>query len=285
MKFSLAESPLYVRSSNTWFWVDINAGALYAGEYKCTHLEIRQVETFAFAISSIVEIKGNRLLIAGESNLLIYNCCKKQTERVFEIPNSIGKRCNDGSVGPDGKFWFGTMDKKPDRVNGEVFSFDGKKVSNVPQAYVGIPNSFVWLNNQELLISDSLLQKTFKVRLTEADTLEWKSRELWLDLSDTQMTPDGGALDSEGNIWLAIWGGAAVHKYSPSGTLLDKIELNALQPTACAFGGEHLDVLLITTASEGMTEKQLALYPDSGGIIMQRVCVPGTLKQEFLIES
>jgi sugar lactone lactonase YvrE len=107
---------------------------------------------------------------------------------------------------------------------------------------------------------------------------------VWLDLSDTESTPDGGALDEEGNVWLAVWGDASVHKYSQEGKLLDKVELRALQPTSCAFGGEHMDEMLITTAAEGMTEEQLEQYPDSGKVLLKKMDVKGRVLPVFNLE-
>ena len=112
--------------------------------------------------------------------------------------------------------------------------------------------------------------------------LDWSNRELWLDLSASSATADGGALDEDGNVWLAIWGNAAIHKYSAQGEFLEKLELKALQPTSCAFGGKYMNELLITTATEGMSVEQLKAYPDSGMFLIKKVPVKG--KPLFVFE-
>ena len=114
--------------------------------------------------------------------------------------------------------------------------------------------------------------------------LDWANREVWLDLSNTDATPDGGALDDEGNIWIAVWGDASIHRYSPDGFLLEKLELEALQPTSCAFGGISMDEMLITTATEGMTSEQLRQYPDSGKVILRKMGVKGKVLPVFDLE-
>jgi sugar lactone lactonase YvrE len=200
----------------------------------------------------------------------------------FELHNTF--RCNDGSIGPDGKCYFGTMERVPTGTNGRIYTIDTYGNLIDQGAEVGIPNSFIWLNEHFVLISDSFLQKTFKVELLSNGTLDWNNREVWLDLSDTSGTPDGGALDENGNVWLAVWGDSSIHQYSADGVLLGKIELKALQPTSCAFGGENMDELLITTATEGMTEEQLAKYPDSGKVLLRKMDTKGSTLPVFNIE-
>jgi sugar lactone lactonase YvrE len=196
-------------------------------------------------------------------------------ETLASLPHSELFRCNDGSVGPDGKYWFGTMEKAPTGLHGEIYSLDKQGKLVAQHAPIGIPNSFIWTDDFSVLITDSFLQLTFRVSLKEDGKLDWANRAVWLDLSATDCTPDGGALDENGHIWLAIWGGAAIHQYSADGELLDKIQLQALQPTSCAFGGANMDTLLITTAIEGLSPAQLEEYPDSGKVLQHHQSVKG----------
>jgi sugar lactone lactonase YvrE len=89
-------------------------------------------------------------------------------------------------------------------------------------------------------------------------------------------TPDGMAMDDEGMLWVAHSGGFGVFRWNPSnGLLLDSVQLPVPNITSCAFVGEELDQLLITTARENLTEKQLALYPESGGLFIASPGVKG----------
>jgi sugar lactone lactonase YvrE len=66
--------------------------------------------------------------------------------------------------------------------------------------------------------------------------------------------PDGMTIDADGGLWVALHGGGAVHRYDPSGALSEVVEVGARQVTSCAFGGESLDRLVITTSREGLAE-------------------------------
>jgi sugar lactone lactonase YvrE len=88
--------------------------------------------------------------------------------------------------------------------------------------------------------------------------------------------PDGMTSDRDGNLWIAMWGGAALTKWDPaSGRLLQTIPIPALNVTSCAFGGEKFTDLYITSARKGLSEEQLAQYPLTGGLFRLRTNVQG----------
>jgi sugar lactone lactonase YvrE len=70
--------------------------------------------------------------------------------------------------------------------------------------------------------------------------------------------PDGLAMDSEGGVWVALFGGAAVRRYSPEGMLEAVLELPVSNPTSCCFGGADLATLFVTTAARGAAHEPLA---------------------------
>jgi sugar lactone lactonase YvrE len=94
--------------------------------------------------------------------------------------------------------------------------------------------------------------------------------------------PDGMTSDSEGSLWVALWGGARLTRWDPAtGRLLAEVPFPALNVTACAFGGPGLTDLYVTTARKGMSAEQLAKYPHSGGLFRLRTDVRGMPTYEF----
>lgn len=273
----LGESPVWDVNNNSWYYVDIVEG----NTFQLHDSSIRSVSSNELYISNLI-LCNNGILKTVCSEVVIATDNIIITFATLNQPMTL--RANDGSVGPDGKYWFGTMEKKPSGKNGRLYSLDTEKNLVDQDAEIGIPNSFIWLDDQFVLISDSFLQKTFKVELLESGKLDWANREVWLDLSHTEGTPDGGALDADGNVWIAVWGDASIHKYSPDALLVEKIELNALQPTSCAFGGVNMDEMLITTATEGMSDEQLNRYPDSGKVLLRKMNVKGKALPIFNLE-
>ena len=106
----------------------------------------------------------------------------------------------------------------------------------------------------------------------ERDESNWLV-EIDKEIKDNR-TNDGG-YDPQGRVWVgtmlwvAHWGGFGVYRWDPvSGQMLDKIVVDVPNVSACAFGGPGNDVMLITTARQGMSQDDLLKYPGSGDVYM-----------------
>jgi sugar lactone lactonase YvrE len=77
-------------------------------------------------------------------------------------------------------------------------------------------------------------------------------------------TPHGLAVDRAGHLWVALWGAGEVHRYSAAGTLEAVVRVGATRATGCAFAGPLLDVLVVSTAADGLSEREQAAQPDAG---------------------
>jgi sugar lactone lactonase YvrE len=60
--------------------------------------------------------------------------------------------------------------------------------------------------------------------------------------------PDGSAMDAEGFLWNARYGGGCVIRIAPDGRVEQTVRLPVSRPTTCAFGGDDLQTLYITSA-------------------------------------
>jgi sugar lactone lactonase YvrE len=87
--------------------------------------------------------------------------------------------------------------------------------------------------------------------------------------------PDGMTIDAEDCLWVALWNGWSVRRYSPAGELLATVEVDAPQVSSCTFGGPGLDTLFITTSQEDMTADTRERYPNSGRLFCSEVGVAG----------
>jgi sugar lactone lactonase YvrE len=87
--------------------------------------------------------------------------------------------------------------------------------------------------------------------------------------------PDGLTVDAAGGVWLALWGGGAVHRYAPDGSLDRVVRLPVSHPTSCAFGGDDLGDLYITTAAIALSPAERARQLQAGGLFRCRPGVAG----------
>jgi sugar lactone lactonase YvrE len=86
------------------------------------------------------------------------------------------------------------------------------------------------------------------------------------------------AIDEEGGVWVALWGGSAVHHYTAAGALADVIEVNATDVTACTFGGPDRSTLYITTSRRDRGD---ADGPEAGAVFTVPTLVRGAVPHPF----
>jgi len=142
---------------------------------------------------------------------------------------------------------------------------------------VTISNGIAWSGDgSTVYYVDSATQRVAAYDFdSTAGTLR-KGRTL-VEVAPEDGTPDGMTVDGEGYLWVAMWGGAAVRRYSPTGQLDDIVALPVRQVTACAFGGPNLDDLYVTTSREGLDQPEAA----AGALFRMRLGITGFPLPEF----
>jgi sugar lactone lactonase YvrE len=93
--------------------------------------------------------------------------------------------------------------------------------------------------------------------------------------------PDGMAIDDEGCLWVAMWGGSAVHRYAPDGGIDTVVEIPTARVSSCAFAGPDLTTLVITTASVDLAGPALAADPHAGQVFAVEAGVAGPAPRRF----
>ena len=111
-------------------------------------------------------------------------------------------------------------------------------------------------------------------RLEDAEA-DLKKIEQFANTRGAPATPDGSAVDAQGYLWNAQWGGGSVIRFAPDGSVDRVVKVPVSRPTCPAFGGKDLKTLYITSARDGLTPEQLAAEPLAGGVFAIDVDVPG----------
>ncbi|WP_228975920.1 SMP-30/gluconolactonase/LRE family protein [Streptomyces sp. DH12] len=178
-----------------------------------------------------------------------------------------GRRGNDAAVAPDGSLWVGTM--RYDEADGggalTRVAPDGTTTTVLPR--VTVSNGTDWSPDGRLVYYvDS---PTRRVDVLRVDGGRLVDRRPLATVEPGAGFPDGLTVDAEGCVWVALWDGAAVRRYTPDGRLDRIVPLPVQRPTACAFGGPHLRDLYVTTARTGLTDPHplsgsLLVLPDAG---------------------
>ena len=282
----LGEGPLWSQQRNSLFWVDILNKVLYEKSFNSQKEDYDNKWNLPYMCSALAEYgeEKDKLYLLTEHSF--GRICLKTGcySPLIELPIKDGFRTNDGGVAPDGSFWFGTMQKKPNSCQGEVFSLSPAGILTKQLTKIGIPNTFCWSKTGDsFYLSDSFRQKLF-VYPYKNEKLQTNSEKLLVNLSESQAAPDGGAIDLNNHLWNAQWDGEQIACYDEKGALLDKILIPIPKPTSCCFGGPKNEYLFVTSAKENMTNKELEKYPLSGMVFMLKLPVSGRPIDSFYLE-
>ena len=257
----LAEGPFWCNRSKALYWVDIPAMEVW-----CWHQAsgLRRSWHFDKKVSAVFTTQSYRLLLCmadgvayfdPETEVLEY-LCKLDEDR----PNN---RLNDAKCDRNGTLFVGSMDDNEELKSGRLWRVDqtGKRLCLLDN--IGISNTLAWdYSRHRFYFADSM---TGKIHLYPWPEFEDVRTSKPFVQTPEGVGPDGSCLDSEGNLWNAMWGAGCVVCYSPEGVVKHLLELPFKCPTSCAFGGEDGSTLFITSASVG--EKDPMTVPFAGQVV------------------
>ena len=268
IRSELGEGPIWWKDS--LYWVDINAPRLHI--YTPATGEKRSFVLNEMTGTVVPRTSGG-VILAQESGLCAFD---PQTESSEALPwpadKPIVNRFNDGKCDPQGRFWVGTMGR--DEPTGSLYRIDpGFEVTEMIGG-VRISNGLCWDESRGRFYYIDSRTKVIDVFDWNPDAGMISNRRTVASLPEGETgVPDGMTIDTEGRLWVAVFGGCGVHCIDPdTGRSLEKINVPAPRTTACWFGGENLDELYITSASVGEDAASLQTYPLAGSLF---VCRPG----------
>lgn len=242
----LGEGPRWDHRSGLLAWVDILGG----------HVHLTDPETGTTKSIPVGPDVG-ALALYGEKDYLLAlrngfgHLVGNELLEFQELFDYEKCRMNDGVVDPAGRFVAGSMarDGRPEMGSLYQRDVDGSVRSLFDR--VTISNGMAWTaNGEHMYYVDSGLQR---IDLLDYDTATGalSGRRPFVEVPEAEGTPDGIAIDADDCLWVALWGGGKVRRYSPDGRIIGEVEIPAHRVSACGFGGPDLDRLFITTAAVG----------------------------------
>ncbi|WP_020526838.1 SMP-30/gluconolactonase/LRE family protein [Flexithrix dorotheae] len=271
-KAKLGEGAIWHPTENKFYWIDIEGKKLHI--FDPSTGEDREIDTKA-RIGTVVPVKSGGVLAALENGIFKLDLSNEKFELVTN-PLEEGIRFNDGKCDPKGRFWVGSMALKGTKGAATLYRLDTDGSIHHMIDSVTISNGIVWsLDQKKMYYIDTPTGKVMGYDY-DNETGSISNPVVAVEIPEGMGHPDGMTIDAEGMIWIGMWDGYAVTRWNPeTGELLGKIEVPAKNITSCAFGGENLETLYITTASIGTPEEVLNKYPQSGGVFAVKPGVKG----------
>jgi len=252
----LGEGPTWSSRENALYWVDIFAPAV-----RRWNVRSGEVKSWPMPepIGWLVERASAKGFIAGLSSGFYELNLEPMSYRCIGRPeaNATDNRMNDAKVDRSGRIWAGTMHMPGTDASGTLYRLDADATwLAVDDGYTICNGPTFSLDGDRLYHTDSKRGVVYQFDMTSAGALT--NKRVFVQFPDDWGSPDGMTTDSEGAVWIAHWGVGRVSRFSPDGEVMRTVSLPASQITSCAFGGEALDRLFITSAAYGRHEEPRA---------------------------
>ncbi len=259
----LGECPIWDASSNYLYWIDIIGKLIHRLDWSDKSITSR---ILPFEIGAVALTDNPDLLIVAHG--ISFSVFNWQTESLELLTTTADDpkwvRFNDGKCDTRGRFICGTLDLADEMTRVQGLDIDIPEGTPFGKLYTySTGDDSPIMLERDVITSNGLgwndTETTFFFADSSRGTVSKYNYDIRTGLTSNQNviftvptewgTPDGLTLDEDGNLWVALWDGWAVIKLSPTGELLEKIEVPAKRPTSCAFVGQNLDYLMITSAS------------------------------------
>lgn len=268
----LGETPFWSSFEGALYWVDIRAHTIQrwveaAGEHRRW--------TIPDICTGIVPASDGGLIVALRCTMAHFDPATEVLTPLCEIePMSLGNRLNEMRCDRAGRLWVGSMRDYGAAISGSLYVVAGDLAPMRMLEDIRVPNSLAWSPDDSIMYF--------------ADTTEGHIRRYRFDLAGGVLGgslpsiasglpggADGSAIDRDGYLWNARYGGGCVVRISPAGEIVETVKLPVSQPAACAFGGEKLERLYITTARQRLNDDALRCQPLAGHVFSVNLDVPG----------
>lgn len=257
-KATLGEGPAWDEKTQTLYWVDIIQKKIYTAKEMLVELDD--------FIGCVAPCKNGHLILGKRASFVDFEPGSSRQTVLATLNESATNRVNDGKCDPAGRFLAGTMDMNEKDPTGSLYSYDGKSVQTLFRS-VTISNGMAWSPDHKTFYYIDTPTREVKAFDYDMSTGQIASSRVAFRVPESMGWPDGMTSDMEGNLWIAMWGGAQVTRWNPStGQLLERVAVPALHVSSCVFGGKNRNELYITSARKNMSDEDLQKYPLSGGL-------------------
>jgi len=283
IKATLGEGAIWNYKTKELYWVDIEGKQLHIYNPKTN--ENKTLKTTS-RIGTVVPFTEKEAVIALEDGVHKIDLKSGKSNLFTDMKSELlGSRLNDGKCDPAGRFWVGSMHLKQEKDKANLYTISSENVLKKKIDSVTISNGIVWTSDKKTMYYIDTPTSTIKEFEYNNETGEISNGKIAVEIPKSLGFPDGMTIDAENMLWVAMWNGNAVIRFNPkTGKVMSKIEVPAHNITSCAFGGDNLDVLYITSASIDMTAEEIEKYPLAGSVFKVKPGVKG-VNSNFYIEK
>lgn len=277
-KAGLAESPWWDAAAGELVFVDTVGRSVFRWDPRVD--ELTSIPVGDMVGAAVPRARGGMVLTVTGGILSLDE--NGSLAELCEIESwNTRTRLNDAKCDPGGRLFTGSISGADYPGEGGLFRVDHDLAVHKVFSGTTISNGMDWNSEgTQMYFIDSFADsvRTFDYSVA---TGEISNPRILISFGPQDGHPDGMTVDEEGFLWVASFGGGFVRRFTPSGRLDGTVRLPVSNVTSCAFGGDDLDVLYITTARIELTDDQLSEQPYAGGVFRFRPGVRGRLAGSF----
>ena len=285
----LGESPVWSVRDRVLYWVDIKAPAIHRFD---PATRIDRSWPVAQEIGSIALRQGGGLVAALRDGFALIEPDLTTLEWITDPETDQPlNRFNDGKCDRQGRVWSGTMHDPPgppetyferDPV-GVLYRLDGDDSCHAMADGILVSNGLAWSPDGTAMYFTDSPRRTIWTYDYDPATGNLGQRRTFAEIPEApgRGTGDGATVDAEGFYWSAEFRGSRLVRYAPDGTADRTVDLPVSRPTSCAFGGDGLATLFVTSAKIMLNAAELAAEPLAGALFALDVGVGGLAEAEF----
>jgi sugar lactone lactonase YvrE len=280
IKAKLGEGSIWDYKRQILYWIDIEGCMLY--EFSPVSKQTTSHRTGKKPGTVVPE--SETTVVLGLEDGVYRMFLQNDSLELIAKPSSLlaNQRFNDGKCDPQGRFWLGSIGP---RKSCFLYCMDNEgKIKEVLDS-VTTSNGIIWSPDSTKMYYTDTNTRQIRQFSFDGKTGNLSNEKVIIEIPDGMGAPDGMTIDAEGKLWVAMWGGHAVCRFDPeTGSLLQRIEVPAINVTSCAFGGKDLDILYVTSSSQNMSENDSLNLPDAGKLHCLRPGVKG-INANYYINS
>lgn len=276
---TLGEGPAWIGRENALWFVDIKGGKIH--RYDPANDDRRSFDVGGMP-SFLVPATGGKLLVGSRDGLYLLDD-SALIGPVAKIDMPAHNRTNDATVDAAGRLWFGTMDNAEAEATGAIHLFDETGLRPVGGDCVITNGPAISADGGTIYHVDTLGRTIYRCDISGGTSLA--KSEVFVTIAEQDGSPDGVTLDSEGCLWVGLWGGWQARRYAPDGALLAVVAMPCANVTKVAFGGPDLRTGYVTTARAGLSEADLHGQPLAGGLFAFDAPAPGVTLPELRLPA
>jgi len=241
----LGEGPCWDAADGTLYWVDVPPGRVHAldADGRLRSWEAGQ------PVGAVALRAAGGLVLAAADGFLTLDTGTGEVARLVRVDHGPAVRMNDGACDRAGRFYAGSMAADESPGLGALYRLDPDHRLTRLITGIGISNGIGWSPDDRQMYYVDSLDHRLDVLDYDPATGEVGERRTVAGIGGGGVVPDGLTVDADGGIWVAVWGGGVVHRFTPDGALTATVEVPATYVTCPTFGGEDLATMYITTAA------------------------------------